>query len=75
MAGTGGYALPIDMPLVAKKPLKRKMSAEAKAHFDYISTQVVSVYTDKTTGDIYAKVTDSNTGVSKIVKCEQSDED
>ena len=75
MAGTGGYALPINMSLVSRKPLKRKMSAEAKAHFDFLSSQEVSVYADTATGEIYAKITDKKTGISDVVKCEQSDED
>lgn len=36
MAGTGAYAVPVNMPLVAKKPLKRAMSKEAREHFEYM---------------------------------------
>jgi hypothetical protein len=34
MAGTGAYAIPTKMPLVAQKRLKTKMSSEAKEHFN-----------------------------------------
>lgn len=34
MAGTSAYATPITMPLVANRPLKTKMSKEAKAHYE-----------------------------------------
>ena len=73
MAGTGAYAIPIDMPLVAKKKLKRTMSKEAKAHFDFLSSLQVEVFTDN--GELYSKTTDLNTGKSTIRKCEYSDED
>lgn len=75
MAGTGAYALPVDMPLSAKKPLKRKMSKEAKAHFDYMFSRSVELFKNETTGELFSKITDVNTGKSEIRKCEFPDED
>jgi hypothetical protein len=75
MAGTGAYAMPVDMPLVAKKPLKTKMSKEAKAHFDNLLAMDVDLFEDEATGEMYAKVTDMRTGKTEIRKCEQTDED
>jgi hypothetical protein len=67
--------MPIEMPLVAKKPLKTKMSKEAKAHFDNLLAMDVDLFEDESTGEMYAKVTDTRTGKTEIRKCEQSDED
>ena len=75
MAGTGAYAIPVDMPLVAKKSINRTMSKEAKAHFEYLSSQSVELFTDDATGELFAKTTDLNTGKSEIRKCVYTDED
>lgn len=75
MAGTGAYAIPIKMPLVARKPLKRVMSQEARDYFAYMSSRQVEVFTDEKTGELYSRVTDTNTGKSIIRKCEYTDED
>jgi hypothetical protein len=75
MAGTGAYAMPVDMPLVAKKPLKTKMSNEAKAHLDNLLATDVDLFQDESTGEMYAKVTDLRTGKTEIRKCEKTDED
>ena len=75
MAGTGAYAVPVNMPLVAKKPLNRKMSKEAKLHFEYMFSRNVELFEDEKTGELFSKVTDVNTGKSEIRKCEYTDED
>jgi hypothetical protein len=75
MAGTGAYAVPIDMPLIAKKPLKTKMSKEAKAHFDDLLAMDMDLFEDESTGEMYARVTDMRTGKTEIRKCEKTDED
>lgn len=75
MAGTGAYALPINMPLSTKKPLNRKMSKEAQAHFDYMFSRSVELFENDTTGELFSKITDINTGKSEIKKCEFTDED
>lgn len=75
MAGTGAYAVPIKMPLVAKTPLKRTMSKEAKAHLEFMSSRQVEIFTDEKTGELYSRVTDLNTGKTVIRKCEYTDED
>ncbi len=75
MAGTGAYAMPIDMPLVAKKPLKKAMSKEAKEHFEYMFSRDVELFEDELTGELYSKITDNTTGKSEIRKCIHTDED
>ncbi len=75
MAGTSAYATPITMPLVAKKPLKTKMSKEARAHYEYMFSRNVELFEDENTGELYSKVTNLNTGETKIRKCEYTDED
>lgn len=75
MAGTGAYAIPTQMPFVAKKPLKRKMSKEAREHFDSLLSLDVELFEDEATGELYSKVTDTRTGKSEIRKCIYTDED
>lgn len=75
MAGTSAYATPISMPLIAKAPLKTKMSKEAKEHYDYMLSREVELFEDEETGELYSKVTDINTGECRIRKCEYTDED
>lgn len=75
MAGTGAYAMPVDMPLVTKKTIKKTMSKEAKAHFEYLASKSVELFTDDITGELFAKTTDLNTGKSEIRKCIYTDED
>ena len=75
MVGTSAYATPIPMPLVAKRPLKTKMSKEAKAHYEYMFSRNVELFEDENTGELYSKVTNLNTGETKIRKCEYTDED
>ncbi len=75
MAGTGAYAVPTDMPLVAKGPIKRKMSLNAKKHFEDLMSMDVELFEDETTGELYSKITDLNTGKSEIRKCIYTDED
>lgn len=75
MAGTGAYAKPISMPLVTKKTLKRSMPKEAKAHFESLMATEIDLFEDEVTGEMYAKVTDTRTGISEIRKCEQTNED
>ena len=75
MAETGAYAIPINMPLLAHKPLKKKMSKEAKRHLDHLMSMDVGLFTDSSTGELYSKVTDTRTGKSEIRKCIYTDED
>ncbi len=75
MAGISAYARPIKMPLVAKKPLKRKMSKKAKEHFERLFSKDVELFEDEQSGELYAKITDNKTGCSEIRKCEYTDED
>ena len=75
MAGTGAYAMPTDMPLVSKKPLKRTMSEQARDHFAFMNSRTVELFEDENTGELYSKVTDLNTGKTEIRKCEYTDED
>ncbi|MBQ7463480.1 MAG: hypothetical protein IJS86_01325 [Lachnospiraceae bacterium] len=75
MVGTGAYAMPTNMPFVAKRPLKRKMSESARQHFDYLMSMDVDLFSDESTGELYAKVTDTKTGKSEIRKCVYTDED
>lgn len=75
MAGTGAYATPIDMPLVTRKKIKKTMSKEAKAHFDYLASKSMELFTDDLTGELFAKTTDINTGKSEIRKCIYTNED
>ncbi len=75
MAGTSAYATPVTMPLVAKTPLKTKMSKEARAHYDYMFSRDVELFVDENTGELYSKVTNLNTGETTIRKCEYTDED
>lgn len=75
MAGTSAYAIPIDMPLVAKKAIKTTMSKEAKAHFEHLASKSIEIFTDDVTGELFAKTTDLNTGKSEIRKCVYTDED
>lgn len=75
MAGTGAYAVPTEMPLVSKKPLKTTMSKQARDHFEFMSSQEVELFEDESTGELYSKVTDLNTGKTEIRKCEYTDED
>jgi hypothetical protein len=75
MAGTGAYAIPTKMPLVAQKRLKTKMSSEAKEHFNNLLSSDVELFEDEISGEMYVKVTDIRNGKTKIRKCEKSDED
>ena len=75
MAGTGAYAMPAKLPFVAKKPLKRTMSKEARAHFEELMALDVEIFEDELSGDLYSKVTDNRTGKSEIRKCIYTDED
>lgn len=75
MAGTGAYAVPKEMPLVSKKTLKRTMSKQAQDHFEFMNSQEVELFEDESTGELYSKVTDLNTGKTEIRKCEYTDED
>lgn len=75
MVGTGAYAVPVNMPLVARKPLKRTMSKEARVHFEYMFSRSVELFEDEKTGELFSKVTDVNTEKSEIRKCEFTDED
>ncbi len=75
MAGTGAYAMPVDLPFVAKKPLKRTMSKEAKAHFEELFSENIEIFEDSKTGELYSKITDLRTGKTEIMKCEYTDED
>ena len=75
MAGISAYATPVSMPLVAKKPLKTKMSKKAKDHFDYLFSRDVELFKDEETGELYSKITDNTTGITEIKKCEIMDED
>ena len=75
MAGTGAYAMPAKLPFVAKKPLKRAMSKEARAHFEELFSEDIEIFEDENTGELYSKVTDLRTGKTKIMKCEYTDED
>lgn len=75
MAGTGAYAVPTEMPLVSKKPLKTTMSKQARDHFEFMCSQEVELFEDESTGELYSKVTDLNTGKTEIRKCEYTDED
>ena len=75
MAGTGAYAVPTEMPLVSKKPLKTTLSKQARDHFEFMSSQEVELFEDESTGELYSKVTDLNTGKTEIRKCEYTDED
>ena len=75
MAGTGAYIMPVQMPLVARKPLKRKMSKEARQHFDDLLSMDVEIFEDECTGELYSRVLDRRTGESEIRKCVKYDED
>ena len=75
MAGTSAYATPISMPLVANKPLKKKMSERAKKHFEDLFSRDVELFRDEKTGELYSKITDHKTGKTEIRKCEYTDED
>lgn len=44
--------MPTDMPLVAKKPLKRTMSKQAREHFEYLNSHDVELFEDETTGEL-----------------------
>lgn len=68
MAGTGAYAIPTQMPFVAKKPLKRKMSKEVKEHFDSLLSLGVELFENEAMGELYSKVIDTRTGKSEIRK-------
>ena len=75
MAGTGAYAMPTKLPFVAKNTIKKTMSPEARAHFDRLLSKSVEIFRDSETGELYSKITDVNTGVVEIRKCEYTDED
>ena len=75
MAGTGAYAIPTNMPLSANKPLKKKMSKDAKRHLEQLMSMDVELFRDASTGELYSKVTDTRTGKSEIRKCIYTDED
>ena len=75
MARTGAYAMPTNMPFVAKRPLNRKMSESARQHFECLMSMDVDLFSDESTGELYAKVTDTKTGKSEIRKCIYTDED
>ena len=75
MNGKGAYAVPVDMPLVAKKPLKRTMSKKAKEYFDFMNSRNIELFEDENTGELFSKVTDLNTGKTEIRKCTFTDED
>lgn len=75
MAGTGAYAMPTDMPLVSKKPLKRTMSKQAKEHFEFMNSRNVELFEDEDTGELYSKITDLKTGKTEIRKCIYTNED
>ena len=70
MADVSAYAVPISMPLVTKKPLKRKMSERAREHFERLFSRDIEVFEDENSGELYARVTDNKTGRSEIKKCE-----
>ena len=75
MAGTGAYAMPTDMPLVSKKPLKRTMSKQAKEHFEFMNSRNVELFEDEDTVELYSKITDLKTGKTEIRKCIYTYED
>jgi len=75
MAGSGGYARPIQMPFVAKRPLRATMSDEVRSLIEYLAGTKVEVFTDEKTGLLYSKVTDLSTGKTSIQKCEKTDDD
>ena len=75
MNGKGAYAVPVDMPLVAKKPLKRTMPKKAKEYFDFMNSRNIELFEDENTGELFSKVTDLNTGKTEIRKCTFTDED
>ena len=75
MAGTGAYAMPTDMPLVSKKPLKRTMSKQAKEHFEFMNSRNVELFEDEDTGELNSKITDLKTGKTEIRKCIYTNED
>ena len=77
MAKNGAFAVPIRLPLVTRKPLKRKMSLQAKKHYEelFSNKDTLEIYTDKKTGEVYAKVTNAMTGETVVRKCERTDED
>lgn len=75
MTGTGGYAIPVQMPLKASKTIKTKMSKAAKQHFDSLMALDIDVFEDEISGDLYSKITDTRTGKTVIKKCIFTDED
>ena len=75
MAGTGAYAIPTEMPLVSKKPLKTTMSKQAKEHFEFMASRNVELFEDEFTGELYSRTTDTKTGKTEIRKCVYTDED
>ena len=76
MAGTGAYAVPMQMPIRVKGPLKTKMSPEAKAYYQdlFSRNEKLEFFYDKD-GTMYSRVTDLDTGEVVERKCEQTDED
>lgn len=75
MAGTSAYAMPIEMPLVAKKPLMKTMPKKAQEHYEDMFSRDVELFRDENTGELYAKITDLKSGKTEIRKCEYTDED
>lgn len=75
MAGTNSYAMPTKLPFVAKKTINKTMSSEVRAHFDRLLSKSVEVFRDSESGELYLKITDVNTGIVEIRKCEYTDED
>ncbi len=75
MAGTGAYAIPMDMPFVSKKPLNKTMPKQAKEYFDYMNSRDVELFEDENTGELFSRTTDLNTGKTEIRKCISTDED
>ena len=75
MVGTGAYAMPTQLPFVAKKPLRKTMSREAMAHFEELMALDIELFEDELSGELYSKVTDTRTGKSEIRKCIYTDED
>lgn len=75
MAGTGAYSMPIDMPFVSKRPLKRTMPEQAKAYFEYMNSRDVELFEDENTGELFSRTTDLKTGKTEIRKCIYTDED
>ncbi len=59
---------------IAKTPINNKMSKKAKEHFDYLFSRDIELFRNEVSGELYSKITNVKTGVTKIFKCEYIDE-